>query len=179
MASANRLIELRHDCRNSSRMAEIRVPACPIPIHQTKFTMAKPQPIGMVTPHMPVPRTNRYPMANNIIIVSRKAMPKPRNQPLEVGRVRTIELILSVTVPKVYPGSMTGAASPSATGCLGSSISRFVLRLFQLRIGVANLGQIRRPRPRVQIAQQTVVARVCLQLRNPAVGIVDIAKDDR
>ena len=43
MASAKRLIELRHDCRSRSRMAEIRVPAWPIPIHQTKLTMANPQ----------------------------------------------------------------------------------------------------------------------------------------
>jgi len=50
-------------------MAEISVPACPIPIHHTKFTMAKPQPIGMVTPQMPTPRANKYPMANNIIMV--------------------------------------------------------------------------------------------------------------
>ena len=49
-------------------------------------------------------------MANNIIMVSRKAMPKPMNHPLEVGRVNTIELILSVTVPNVCPGSIMGAA---------------------------------------------------------------------
>ena len=147
-------------------MAEISVPACPIPIHQTKFTMAKPQPIGMVTPQMPVPRTNKYPMANNIIIVSKKAMPKPRNQPLEVGRVRTIALILSVTVPKVYPGSMTGAP-PISTGCLCSSISlrltTFRLTL-QLWIGVANLCQISCSGPRVQIGQQTVITRARLEL---------------
>jgi hypothetical protein len=59
MASANRLIELRQDCRSSKRMAEISVPAWPIPIHHTKFTMANPQPIGMFTPQMPMPRTKR------------------------------------------------------------------------------------------------------------------------
>ena len=59
MASAKRLIELRHDCRSRSRMAEISVPACPIPIHHTKLTMANPQPMGMVTPQMPTPLTNR------------------------------------------------------------------------------------------------------------------------
>ena len=31
-------------------MAEISVPACPIPIHQTKFVMAKPQATGISTP---------------------------------------------------------------------------------------------------------------------------------
>ena len=35
IASAKRLIELRHCCRVSSSMAEISVPALPIPIHQT------------------------------------------------------------------------------------------------------------------------------------------------
>ena len=35
IASAKRLIELRHFCRVSSSMAEINVPAFPIPIHQT------------------------------------------------------------------------------------------------------------------------------------------------
>src|SRR2546422_10246559 len=98
MASAKRLIELRHDWRSRRRMAEIRVPACPIPIHQTKLTMAKPQPTGIVTPQMPVPRTNKYPMAYSIIMVSRNITPNPTNHPVEVGPVSTIELILSVTV---------------------------------------------------------------------------------
>ena len=94
-------------------MAEIRVPAWPIPIHQTKLTMAKPHPIGMVTPQMPMPLRNRYPMANSIIMVSMKQMPKPMNQPFDAGRVSTMALIFSVTVPKVWPGSMTGACSRS------------------------------------------------------------------
>ena len=84
------------------------MPAWPIPIHQTKLTMAKPHPMGMVTPQMPMPLTNRYPMAYSIIIVSMKQMPNPMNQPLEAGRVSTIALIFSVTVPKVWPGAITG-----------------------------------------------------------------------
>ena len=31
-------------------MAEISVPACPMPIHHTKLMMSKPQPTGMLTP---------------------------------------------------------------------------------------------------------------------------------
>src|ERR1700691_1889859 len=80
-ASAKRLMELRQDCRKSKRMAEINVPACPIPIHHTKLMIAKPQPMGMVTPQMPTPFTNRKAMAYNIIMVSKKATPKPRNHP--------------------------------------------------------------------------------------------------
>jgi hypothetical protein len=40
MASAKRLMEVRHFCWKSSRMAEIRVPAWPMPIHQTKLMMS-------------------------------------------------------------------------------------------------------------------------------------------
>ena len=55
MASAKRLIEVRHFWCRSRRMAEIKVPACPIPIHQTKLVMAKPQATGMSIPQMPTP----------------------------------------------------------------------------------------------------------------------------
>src|SRR5215470_12078091 len=91
-------------------MAEISVPACPIPIHQTKLTIANPQPMGMLMPQMPVPFMNSQPMAMVITPVRVKAIAKPTNQPKEVGRVRTMELILSVTEPKVCPGPRTGVS---------------------------------------------------------------------
>ena len=59
IASAKRLIEVRHFCCSSSRIAEISVPAWPMPIHQTKLMMAKPQATGMLMPQMPTPLTNR------------------------------------------------------------------------------------------------------------------------
>ena len=43
IASAERLIEVRHFCRNRNRMAEISVPAWPIPIQNTKFVMSQAQ----------------------------------------------------------------------------------------------------------------------------------------
>ena len=55
IASAKRLIEVRHFCLKRSRIAEISVPAWPMPIHQTKLTIAKPQATGMLTPQMPTP----------------------------------------------------------------------------------------------------------------------------
>ena len=55
MASEKRLMEVRQSCLRSSRMAEISVPAWPIPIHQTKLTMANPQPTGIMMPHTPTP----------------------------------------------------------------------------------------------------------------------------
>ena len=55
MASAKRLMELRQVCLKSRRMAEISVPAWPIPIHQTKLMMANPQATGWVMAQMPTP----------------------------------------------------------------------------------------------------------------------------
>ena len=46
---------------------------------------------------MPTPLVNSQPMAMVIKPVRLKAIAKPTNQPKEVGRVSTIELILSVT----------------------------------------------------------------------------------
>ena len=40
-------------------MAEISVPACPIPIQNTKFTIGNPQATGMLFPHTPTPVTNK------------------------------------------------------------------------------------------------------------------------
>ena len=57
MASAKRLMEVRHFCWKRSRMALIRVPAWPMPIHQTKVVMSKAQATGMLLPQAPMPTT--------------------------------------------------------------------------------------------------------------------------
>src|SRR5688500_3724289 len=44
IASADRSIDVRHLCRNRKRMAEISVPAWPIPTQNTKLVMAHAQP---------------------------------------------------------------------------------------------------------------------------------------
>src|SRR6202007_615767 len=93
-------------------MAEISLPAWPIPIHQTKLTMANPQPTGMLMPQIPTPLANSQATATVSTITNVKVIAQPATQPREVGRVRTMPLILSVTEAQVYPGSMTGA-----TGC--------------------------------------------------------------
>ena len=59
IASAKRLIDVRHFWCRSSRIAEISVPAWPMPIHHTKLTMAKPHATGMLMPQMPTPLSSR------------------------------------------------------------------------------------------------------------------------
>ncbi len=64
MASAKRLMEVRHCCRSSRRIAEISVPAWPIPIHQTKLMIAKPHPIGAL--NSPNPHADREEIGDGV-----------------------------------------------------------------------------------------------------------------
>jgi len=59
MASAERLIEVRHFWRSRHRIAEISVPACPIPIQKTKLTMSHAQLTGLRCPQTPTPVATR------------------------------------------------------------------------------------------------------------------------
>src|ERR1019366_1445749 len=60
IASADRLIDVRHFCRSRHRMAEMSVPAWPIPIQKTKFTMSQAQLTGLLWPQTPTPVATRY-----------------------------------------------------------------------------------------------------------------------
>ena len=55
MASAARLIDVRHFWRSRKRIAEISVPAWPIPIQNTKLMMSQAQPTGWFSPQTPTP----------------------------------------------------------------------------------------------------------------------------
>ncbi len=55
IASVKRLIDVRHFCSSRSTKAEMNVPAWPIPTHQTKLMMPKPQATGMLLPQTPMP----------------------------------------------------------------------------------------------------------------------------
>src|SRR5262249_9258022 len=122
IASANRLIDVRHVCFNSRRIAEMSVPAWPMPIHQTKLVMSNAHPTGMSLPQIPMPLTVRYVSDTSSHTEKRNAVAKPAYQPNGVRRARTIALMLSVTDPNVYPGAMTGGTPDPTTACIGSSI---------------------------------------------------------
>ena len=110
IASAKRLIDIRHCCLNSRRMAEISVPAWPMPIHQTKLMMSNAQPTGTLLPQMPMPVSSSLPSAICSPIRSARAMRKPNTQPSGVRLARGICATASVTVSKSWPGAMTGAS---------------------------------------------------------------------
>jgi len=85
-------------------MAEISVPAWPMPIHQTKLMMSMPQAMGIVIPQTPMPLKSRKAVATSSPCRSRKEIVKPTNQPHGVLRWRTMLLIFSVTEAKSWPG---------------------------------------------------------------------------
>src|SRR6185295_2865476 len=63
IASAERLTDVRHVWLNKNRIAEMNVPACPIPIQKTKFVMSKAQPIVLFKPQVPMPVVTVYVVA--------------------------------------------------------------------------------------------------------------------
>src|SRR6266568_7439593 len=167
MASAKRLIEVRHSWRSSRRMAEIRVPAWPMPIHQTKLMMSKPQPTGTLGPQTPIPLKSRKATATSRSWRRAKPAAKPSHHPRGVLRWRTMVLILSVTVPKVWPGPTIGCSMRGELGMTG-----------HLGVGVADRGQVGGAGPGLQLGQEPVVAGALLELRHRATGIVHVSEDD-
>jgi len=70
IASAKRLMLVRHFCWKRRRMALISVPAWPIPIHQTKLMIPNAQPTGMLLPHIPMPFAT-------VIVIPENSTPVP------------------------------------------------------------------------------------------------------
>jgi hypothetical protein len=60
IASAERLTAVRHFCFSRHRIAEISVPAWPIPIQKTKLVMSHAQSTWLFRPHVPMPVITRY-----------------------------------------------------------------------------------------------------------------------
>ena len=61
IASAARLMLVRHFCRNRKRMALMSVPAWPIPIQKTKPVMSQAQPTVVLLPQTPMPLVTSRP----------------------------------------------------------------------------------------------------------------------
>ena len=59
MASANRLMAVPRFWRKRNKIAEIKVPAWPMPTQNTKFTIGKPHITGFWLPQTPTPVRNR------------------------------------------------------------------------------------------------------------------------
>src|SRR6185312_14492913 len=171
IASAKRLIELRHVCLNNSRMAEISVPAWPIPIHQTKLMM--------VTPQMPTPFRNSHVSTITTIVATPPATIRPPNHASGVCPVSTMPAIFCVTERKLWPGAMTayspviGSIIGSTTGsCNGLLVA--ILSKLQLRIRVDDARGIRRAGTIVQVAEHRIIPLFGFPFGDSTVRVVQV-----
>src|SRR5687768_2560041 len=169
MASAKRLIDVRQSCRSSRRMAEISVPAWPMPIHQTKLMMSKPQPTVWLLPQTPMPRLMRSTRVVMSSAVPAAPMARSCLYP-RVGLFQTYAKSDSVRVSFVWFGARSSliAAAPHPVPLpyegRGDAVS--TLGSCELRVGVAHSHEVRVARPRAQVVQQLVATRVCVALRD-------------
>ena len=83
MVSANLLMAFLQFCLNKCKIAEINVPAWPIPTHQTKLIIAHPQKTGLLIPHTPVPSQIKKPTLP--IKIARREREKPNNNHHWIG----------------------------------------------------------------------------------------------
>jgi hypothetical protein len=76
MASAKRAMALRQRARRRNKMAEISVPAWPMPTQKTKLMMPKPHATGRLLPQVPMPKYSvqpmqKVPMASAVMVTAR------------------------------------------------------------------------------------------------------------
>src|SRR5262245_53162418 len=89
IASAERLIDVRHFWRKRKRIAEMSVPAWPIPTQNTKFVMSQAQPTGTFRPQIPIPSQKSHETATPRRPRSARAGRKKNHQPIGVRRSTT------------------------------------------------------------------------------------------
>jgi hypothetical protein len=63
-------------------MAEIKVPACPIPIHHTNVVISNAQPTVLFSPHVPMPCQTVQKIMNNPNPMARLEIVIPKYQDL-------------------------------------------------------------------------------------------------
>src|SRR5690242_14563705 len=107
---------------------------------------------------------------------SPEAIKKGTNQNSGVRRVKTMELILSVTVAKVWPGAIT-VGLPDWSERV-SRCSSLMLRILDIRIRIAERSQVGGARARVQFCQQRIIQLFGLQLRDVAHRVVGVTEND-
>src|SRR5438105_15687291 len=111
IASENRLMLVRHFCRNRNRMAEISVPAWPMPIQNTKLVMSNAQFTGLFDPHTPTPVEIRY--------VAASTPPRSRADVVRNAGHHQDGWPFSVTSP-IWAESVSKSVGPQTSGMRGN-----------------------------------------------------------
>src|SRR5688572_31891639 len=136
IASAARLIEVRHVCRKRKRIAEMSVPACPIPIQNTKFVMSHDQPTGTLSPQMPIPSQKSHETATPSRPRSATDGMKKNHHPIGVFRSSGSA---TASVIEWKSGERRMSVGRPATGLSSSSASVWAKHVPRLSLKVAGL----------------------------------------
>ncbi len=169
-------------------MAEISVPAWPMPIHQTKLMMAKPQATGMLMPQMPTPaRTSPRDAPGRRSCSRREGDRESPIEPLTGASWTGVRTMIADLVGdrerKSWPGATIRSGSPAAVRWRSDGSSQPVSGSTPFSIsgfGFRSARQIGRARPRVQVCQAGCsCAAAPSASRRSALGVVDVAEDDR
>src|SRR5262249_48344358 len=83
-----------------------------------------------------------------------------------------------VTEANVYPGPITTGPSGGVATSFGAA-SGCMSRRLDVGVGVPQPGQVGGPGPGVQVGEQAVIQGLALPRDDPAVGVVEVAEDDR
>src|SRR3989304_5520753 len=129
IASAERLMLVRHFCLSRNKMADISVPACPIPIQKTKFVMSNAQNTGLLLPQMPMPVAIRYPIRRKKYAVRAEQMAKATNQALGVFVCSGMRQTISVTEAKFWLPVVSGARCVGSLLVLSLTSSAMLMRI--------------------------------------------------
>ena len=115
IASADRLIDVRHFWRKRKRIAEISVPAWPMPTQNTKLTMAQPQPTGTFRPHTPGPFQTCLARLTNISASSDRDTPKAIHHESGVFFSTCTETASVMSWNVIPPWTSAGSSSPGGS----------------------------------------------------------------
>src|SRR5688572_10519786 len=168
IASAARLIDVRQVWRKRKRIAEMSVPACPIPIQNTKFVMSHDQPTGTLRPQMPIPSQNSHETATPRMLRSATEGMKKSHQP--IGVFRSIGSA-TASVIEWKSGERRISVGWPATGLSSSSASVWAKRVPRLGCEesrvctIGHCGSQATPRPELIHVRQLRENRVHGRLR--------------
>src|SRR6185503_6331560 len=132
-----------------TRIAEISVPAWPMPIHHTVLTIMKPQAAGISRPMVPMPSISSQPIENRNTHQKYLGM-RPRSG--------TLEMRPTISLSEGWP-----AITRSVTAAL--------------RV-VAHLAEVSGARARAELGEHGVVGRLGLFGHDLGGLVVDIAEGD-
>ncbi len=135
-------------------MAEMNVPAWPIPIHQTKLMMAKAQATGMLLPHRPMPMQTVAVTATTRSAKKTDEIATPAHQRMVRG---------------VHTGERSW--SDSSASVEWPRMTSLVHGLLDLGVGVVDAGQVLGARARPQLVEHLEGARLLAPLRPSRVPV--------